>query len=221
MMTRTALRALAALALALTLLPLALVTPALAHERREVGKYTFVVGFLNEPAISDQVNGIDLRIANTETKQPVEGAEKTLKAEVTAGGRTMEVKLRAVYNQPGRYAADFIPTRAGQYTFRFSGTVDGQPVDERFESGPGRFHDVESAAALQFPDRPLGSAELAQRVQAVESAAQQAQTFALIGLGVGALGLLAAIVTFATRPKMRPAGSVPLGAASTAPGADD
>src|SRR5204862_8114607 len=120
---RTLFRVLAAASFAVLLLPLGQALPALAHERREVGKYTLVVGFLNEPAISDQVNGIDLTITNTETKQPVEGVDKTLQAEVTAGGRTMPLKLRSRFNMPGKYAADFIPTKVGQYVFHVAGTI--------------------------------------------------------------------------------------------------
>src|SRR5437899_4850803 len=35
---------------------------ALAHEKRHVGKYTFVVGFLDEPAYANIKNGLDLTI---------------------------------------------------------------------------------------------------------------------------------------------------------------
>ncbi len=33
-----------------------------AHEHRAVGEYTFVVGFLNEPAVQDEVNAVSVRI---------------------------------------------------------------------------------------------------------------------------------------------------------------
>lgn len=207
-----------ALALALTLLPWLAATPALAHDRREVGKYTFVVGFLGEPAFADQVNGIDLTVTVTDSKQPVEGLEKTLQAEVTADGKTMPVKLRARYNMPGKYAGDFIPTKPGAYTFRFFGTVEDQPVNETFQSGPGRFNDVESTSALQFPDKAPSAAEMARQLNAAQAAAQQAQTFGLIGLAAGVLGLIVAAIALATRPKApRPAPLSP----APAPGTDD
>jgi hypothetical protein len=46
----------ALLALMVVLTP----TAALAHEKRTVGKYTFTVGFLGEPSIQGQPNGLDL-----------------------------------------------------------------------------------------------------------------------------------------------------------------
>jgi hypothetical protein len=59
---------------------------ALAHERRQVGPYTFVVGFASEPAIQNQMNGASIRISRTDGGTPVEGADKTVKASVAAGG---------------------------------------------------------------------------------------------------------------------------------------
>src|SRR5256714_7989297 len=59
---------------------------AYAHERRTVGPYQFVVGWLNEPAYVGQLNSLDLRITDTRNTQPVSGLEKTLAADVSAGG---------------------------------------------------------------------------------------------------------------------------------------
>ena len=41
------------------------------------------------------------------------------------------------------------PTRAGDYSFRITGTIAGQAIDERFESGPGRFDEVQPLTAVQ------------------------------------------------------------------------
>jgi hypothetical protein len=94
---------------------LALATPgtALAHEGRDVGgKYRFVVGFLNEPAVTGQVNGIDLRVSvPTENDRPVEGLEATLRATIIVGGEAnvRPVELQPRFGQPGAYQAAFIP----------------------------------------------------------------------------------------------------------------
>ena len=63
--------ALFAALLALVLVP----TLALAHERREVGNYLFVVAFLNEPAFQEEQNRMSVRITNKDTEQPVEKLE--------------------------------------------------------------------------------------------------------------------------------------------------
>lgn len=181
---------------------------ALAHERRTVGKYTFVVGFLTEPAFEGEPNGASVRITTADTNQPVEGPEKTLKAAVAfGGGQPKEFPLQAQFRQPGSYVARFIPTRSGAYSFTFTGTVDGQAVSEKFESGPGRFNDVESPTKFQFPEpvppvsevqrtvatmeRRVADAE--QQATEAEERAKEAQTWAMGGLAVGALGLLSGL----------------------------
>lgn len=216
-MTRSLLRGAGAFALALALLsPLAAGT-ALAHERREVGKYTVVVGFLNEPALVDEFNGAYIKVTNTETKQPVEGVENSLQVEVTAAGRSTQLKLHPIRNQPGEYTADLIPTRVGQYVFRFTGNVEGQPVDQRFESGPGRFNDIASTSPLQFPDKAPSGADVARDLAASQSAAQEARTFAVFAIAGDVVLLLGLVALFVTR--RRPAaGPRP---SPSAVGADD
>jgi hypothetical protein len=180
--------------LALAALPIMSPSPAYAHERRDVGKYQFVVGFLNEPAFQDEPNGIDLAVTDRDTQQPVEGVDKTLKAAIAfGGGQPRELRLRARFGMPGKYAADLIPTRSGTYVFIFTGEINGQTINERFESGPGRFNDVEAATALHFPVAELTAAEMGSRLEAARQAAAEARTFGMIGTGVGALGLLAGL----------------------------
>src|SRR5579883_1363418 len=178
------LRVLAGASALVALLAVLFPAAALAHEKRAVGNYTFVVGFLNEPAIQNQPNGLDLTITDPQGK-PVTGAEKTLKVAIAYGGGTpKDLPLTARFGLPGKYTADVIPTKAGSYSFIFSGTLDGQPVNERFDSGPGRFDDVTSPATLQFPETVPAPADLAQQTQAANATAQAAlQRATLFGLG--------------------------------------
>ena len=170
---------------------------ALAHDRRTVGKYELVVGFLTEPAYVNQVNGIDFRVTNKDTSKPVEGVEKTVNAEILVGGKTLSVPLKTRFGQPGAYASYFMPTKAGAYIFHFTGDIEGTKLDEKFESGPGRFNDVEDTAPLQFPEKLADNAaqiEAAQgaaaQVKAAQSAAGSAQTIAYVGIAVGVLGVI-------------------------------
>jgi hypothetical protein len=179
----------------------------LAHERRVVaGKYQFVVGFLQEPAVQGQLNGVDLRVTNIETNQPVTGLEKTLKVRVRAGGGPeKEFALEPRFNMPGVYAAYFIPSRPGGYVFTFVGTIDGQQINEVFQSGPGRFSDVSPTDELAFP--PVAALDPAQidqtisalsrRVADLEGASGRLTALAaagavlgLVGTGLGIIGLM-------------------------------
>ncbi len=128
-------------------------TSLYAHEHRTIAnQYEFVVGFVNEPAFSGQMNGIDLRVSKD--GQPVEGLEATLKTAVRYGNETesFELPLKTRYKQPGAYASYFLPTKPGKYIFEISGTLGGTSIKEVFESGP-QFHDVEDSEALRWPKK--------------------------------------------------------------------
>lgn len=197
-------------ALALLLLP----ATASAHERRALsgGKYQFVVGFLNEPAVESFQNGIDLTVTDLTQKdangngKAVEGLEKTLKAEVLFGGNAKRaVTLETRFGLPGKYAGYFVPTAAGQFRFHIFGTVNEQNVDETFESGPGRFSDVESLASLQFPNQVSVPANAQQQIDSAKSAANSGRALGIAGLAVGIVGLAAAGFALSRRPTARPA----------------
>lgn len=167
---------------------------AFAHERRTVGKYQLVVGFLNEPAYLNQPNAIDFRVTNTETNKPVEGVEKTAKAEVIVGGRILPLALETRFGQPGSYVAYFIPTKAGAYVFHFTGDIEGTKLDEKFESGPGRFNDVQDTAALQFPEKAADPVAMTAQFKAAQDAAASAQTVAYVGIAFGILGTVLGVL---------------------------
>ncbi len=224
----------AAVVAALALIALSGTPSASAHERRTVaGKYTFVVGFINEPALLEEPNGIDLRISTAQTNDPVEGVEKTLKADVIVGGQTKTMDLRARFGQKGAYTADLFPTKTGTWVFRFYGTIEGSQVEEKFESGPGRFNDVQPKSDLQFPVKEPSIGELAAQVQKAggqpveaaaattnpspdvqraldkaDSARKTGITFGVIGIVVGLLGI--AVGAFALMSR-RGAGGPPAG----------
>jgi hypothetical protein len=137
--------------------------PAAAHETREIlgAKYTLRIGFAEEPAYQGLLNGISLAIctgkcvtdpATGVLTTGVVGAFETVKAEVSYGNQTMALALMAVPRQPGHYVARFVPTRAGDYTFRIYGELGGERFDERFTSSPTTFDSVQPATAIQFPD---------------------------------------------------------------------
>src|SRR5437868_611555 len=82
---------------------------AWAHERRQVAEtYEFVVGPLNEPMVTGQINGIDLRISDSQSNQAVEGAQDTLQAELIVSGQAKAVELQARFGMAGAYTAPLI-----------------------------------------------------------------------------------------------------------------
>jgi len=66
---------------------------ALGHEHRRVGPYTFVVGWINEPAYVNAANGLSLDVTETSSSKPVEGLATSLQAEVIVGGGAKKLAL--------------------------------------------------------------------------------------------------------------------------------
>lgn len=161
---------------------------ASAHESREVGEYTLTVGFLEEPVYSGDKSGLDLRVARGE--EPVEGLEETLTASVSFRAESRELEISAVFGQPGAYRSVFFPTAAGPYTFRISGEIDGQPVDESFTSGPDTFSDVRDVTAGQFPIAFPATADIVRDAEAGAGAA----TTSTLALALGGAGLIVGLV---------------------------
>jgi len=125
-----------------------------AHEGREVGdgKYEIVFGWRVEPAYTNLLNGPEMEINTHGTdEQPVEGLDETLKLEVSYGGKTKTLKLRAVFDQPGHYTADLIPTQPGDYSFHLTGKIGDADIDEVFDSSQGEFSSVDPITDIQFP----------------------------------------------------------------------
>jgi hypothetical protein len=123
-----------------------LAMPAYAHQRQlyTIGGKDFlmVIGSLNEPVFVDDKTGVDFRVLNADPSDPmnssakgatpVEGLEKTLKAELSAGGKTKELPLEPVFRDPGHYSAAFYPTVQTTYGYRIFGTINNTPVNLSF-----------------------------------------------------------------------------------------
>jgi hypothetical protein len=211
----------AALAVALTLVGAA---PALAHEGRKLGDLEMEVGWGTEPAYSGEVNSVQILLVHD--GKPVVDLGDTLDVEVTFGDQTQTFSLEPFFEEgefgtPGDYRAWLIPTTAGQYSFHFTGTIDGEDVDETFTSGPKTFDDVQNPQSVEFPVQQPSTGELAERIDRVEPRlasaisdvqadvqttsddVSSAKTIGLIGLVVGAIGLIVAIVALVASRRKR------------------
>ena len=210
------------------LLAVLLAPVALAHEPRTQGDLEMVVGFGTEPAYAGQPNSVQLILVHD--GKPVVDLGNTLDVEVSFGDETMPLEIEPFFavgefGEPGDYRAWFIPTRPGQYEFHFSGTIDGEEVDQTFTSGPKTFGDVENPADIQFPVQDPTNGELAERIDrevprlasaiedaGVEAAAQanlasdvsSARMFAVIGLVVGGIGLIVAVTALVLARRKEP-----------------
>ena len=165
---------------------------AYAHERRMVGPYQFVVGWLTEPAYVGQLNALDLRVADTRQNPaaPVSGLEKTLTADVAAGGLTpFPLAVTARFGTAGAYNGVVMPTVKGTYTFHITGKIDTTNIDEKFTSGPNTFGDIEDTAAVQYPQKVPVADELGKRLDAIQSGVDQTRILAIVAVALAVVGL--------------------------------
>jgi hypothetical protein len=198
--------------------------PALAHEGRKLGDLEMVVGWGTEPAYAGGTNSVQILLVHD--GKPVVDLGDTLDVEVTFGDQTQSFPLEPFFEvgefgTPGDYRAWLIPTASGQYSFHFTGTIDGEDVDETFTSGPATFDDVDNPQSVEFPVQQPSTGELAERIDRVEPRlassiedvqtnvqasaddASSAKTIGLIGLVVGAIGLIVAIVALVASRRKR------------------
>ena len=190
---------------------------ALAHESRQVGPYTFVVGWGDEPAFAGEKNSVQVILSRG--GEPVaEGVD--LEAEVSFGQASVTFTVEpnfeiGEFGQPGDYRAFLIPTRSGSYTFHITGTVVGQKIDERFTSGPQTFSDIENPREVSFPVKDPTTGELAARERSetarlsadVEAARSEANTARLLAYIAVAVGTVALILGLAVALRRRSAGA--------------
>jgi hypothetical protein len=191
--------------------------PAAAHEEKAIGKYRFDVGFGQEPAYAGLPNSVQLLLFDA-SDEPVTNLREGVNVEVAFGDETAEYPLEpnfevGEFGTPGDYRAWFIPTRAGRYSFHFTGSVNGQKVDETFTSGPNTFDDVQDPTGVEFPVQDPTVGELAARVErefprldasvaavrsqaaAASDDASSAVTLAVVAIVIGVLGLAVGIVS--------------------------
>ena len=180
-MSRVLLRAFGALLLLGYLLaPLT----ASAHEEVECGSYSCEIGWVNEPVLVGERNGLVLFVAPKD--KPEEGVadlESTLKFTVEYGSVSQSYDLQPLEGEPGHYTAPFIPTREGQYTFHITGTINDETVDVKVEP-----EEVVTAGTLAFPEAQPSAAELSAQLAAAKVQANTAQMVAIVGAVLGLVG---------------------------------
>jgi hypothetical protein len=105
-----------------------------------------VIGSQNEPVFVDDKSGVEFFAYTPDPKdpmnsqsngtKPVEGLEKTLKVELSAGPKKKVMQLEPAFRDPGHYEAPFYPTVQTTYNYRLFGTINNTPVNLTFTCNP-------------------------------------------------------------------------------------
>lgn len=207
---------------------------ALAHEHRvfTIGdkEYNITVGSLGEPVHVDDKAGVEVIVSQLggdtvqqpmadgieegddgPTGTPVEGLEKDLKVEVSAGAQKKIFPLEPEDGKSGSYEAVFYPTVQTTYSYRVFGTLNGTSIDITYTCSPdstanvaeekssvhvsdkvtqtlkgGAFGCPEAKADVQFPEQTMNLTDLTTKVDAM-SQDRKSIDFGLIGFVMGVL----------------------------------
>jgi hypothetical protein len=130
----------------------------IAHEERlyTIGDkdYWITVGSINEPVFIDDKSGAEAFIALADPADPlnsdsngttnVEGLEKTIKFEISAGDKKKEIEVEPAWQDPGHYEATFYPTIETTYDYRLFGAINNVTVSLDFQCVPSGVGEEES-----------------------------------------------------------------------------
>ena len=182
------------------LLLLAGVPPASAHERKASGPYTLTIGWGDEPAFTGFRNAVEVDVVETAGGAVPDLTGATMTVDVSFGDQHVTLPMRPAFREPGKFRAFLVPTRAGTYSFHFSGTIKGLAIDATSTCSDTTFACVADVAAIQFPAKDPSTGQLAERMdralpraEGTSSNASTARTIAIGALVVAALALAVAV----------------------------
>jgi len=125
--------------------------PVLAHEEVVMGDINIVAGWVDEPPLVNQLNGIVLTITQVSNDQPVNNALAQADITLQKGTETRPLEFQPT-EEAGSYTATILPTQTGQYAIVMRGTIAGQAIDGQIE-----IEDVEDTARFSFPPATTNS----------------------------------------------------------------
>lgn len=140
-----------------------LIPNAFAHTVDAVGEYRLEIGWMNEPVVSGETNGIELYIsplipcpdievamdcaASQEFQNGVEGLEKDIKMQLVYKEEKIMLPFVADHNVPGIYYTFVNPTVSGFYQANLLGNIEETPLS--LSMHPPK---VNERAYIEFPE---------------------------------------------------------------------
>ncbi len=188
-----------------------------AHTTVEVEQFSIEVGWGIEPPIVSHRNKVVFDITESGGADGVtigvKNAFKSLDATAKFGGAAKPLGINAD-QRAGQYFSDIIPTKTGSYSVELIGEINGTPVHVEIP-----IEDVESTAILDFPPRQSGGSEDLGPIRQAMSSLQRdvtdlqengmtvnspqdsgaAYDFAILGLSLGAAGVILSIIAMTKR----------------------
>lgn len=185
---------------------------AYAHTVDSVGEYRLEIGWMNEPVVSGETNGIELYVSPYDSSIPVEeqefkngitGLEKTLKMQLVLKEDKITLPLKADHNIPGKYYAFVDPTVSGFYQANILGSIKETTVS--LSMHPPKVNEREY---IEFPEPSDltvqqmidGHTALIEDINDLKDSvvqlenSNQSTNFSFLGIGLGISGIVIAAI---------------------------
>jgi len=193
---------------------------AFAHTVDSVGEYRLEIGWMNEPVVSGETNGIELLVSHLEPglelKQQkfddgVSGLEKSLKLELLFKEEKIILSLSPDHNIPGKYYAFVNPTVSGFYQVNVLGNIEETPislsmhppkVDERSYIEFPKPSDLTLTQLIDGHTALLGEVNNLKKSFTELEQSNQQMNVSYLAIGISVLGIIIASITlFKTKRK--------------------
>ena len=197
------------------------------HTVDAVGEYRIEIGWMNEPVVSGDTNGLELYVSplvacpdisiplecanSQEFQNGIEGLRKLLKIQfVYDKTQTITLPLVVDHNIPGKYYAFITPTVSGYFQANLIGKILDTPVNLSMHPPP-----IAERSYIEFPelsDLALSeviddNTELVERITSLENSIQNLENSSIQNRSAimfwGIVGIIAIVIAIIALVKTR------------------